>query len=197
MSTSLFKTVKSAVNHWYIPLIVGILFFILGIYVWSQPLASYLALSIFFCVSFIVSGVAEIIFSISNKNEMDNWGWTLAFGIINLLMGILLATHPGLSMATLAFYVGFVILFRSISSISASIELKNYGVSDWGWMMFWGILGVIFSFILLWNPLFAGLTLVVWTALGLMSMGIFGIVFAFKLKSLKKMKEKIRKSVDL
>lgn len=190
MENPLIKTVKSAVKHWYIPLFVGVVFILLGLYVWSQPLASFLALSIFFCISFFITGIGEVIFSISNKNEMDNWGWMLTFGIINILVGVLLASNPNLSMISLAFYIGFVILFRSISSISAAIELKNYGVRDWGWMFFFGLLGLIFGFILLWNPLFAGLTLVAWTALGFLVIGVFSLVFAFKLKGLKRLKEK-------
>lgn len=185
MKDSILKTINSAIKHWFIPLIVGILFLILSFYVWVQPIGSYIALAVIFSISFLLSGIAEIIFSLSNKSEMDNWAWTLAFGIINVLIGILLMANPALSMVTLALYVGFIIVFRSISGISASIELKNYGVGNWGWMMFWSILGLIFGFILLWNPLFAGLTLVAWTALGFLAMGIFSISFALKLKSLK------------
>ncbi|ADY53701.1 hypothetical protein Pedsa_3165 [Pseudopedobacter saltans DSM 12145] len=188
MKDSILKTINSAIKHWFIPLIVGILFLILSFYVWVQPIGSYIALAVIFSISFLLSGIAEIIFSLSNKSEMDNWAWTLAFGIINVLIGILLMANPALSMVTLALYVGFIIVFRSISGISASIELKNYGVGNWGWMMFWSILGLIFGFILLWNPLFAGLTLVAWTALGFLAMGIFSISFALKLKSLKNLK---------
>lgn len=190
MKESILKKINNAINHWYIPLLVGILFLILSFYVWMQPINSYIALSMVFAVSFLISGIAEIVFSLSNKSEMDNWGWTLAFGIISILMGVLLISNPELSMVTLALYIGFVIIFRSVSGISASIELKNYGV-EWGWLMLWSILGLIFGFILLWNPLFAGLTLVAWTALGFLAMGIFSISFSIKLKSLKNLKDRL------
>ena len=196
MKDSIFKTINSAIKHWYIPLIVGILFLILSFYVWVQPIGSYIALAVIFSISFLLSGIAEIIFSLSNKSEMDNWAWTLAFGIINVLIGILLMANPALSMVTLALYVGFIIVFRSISGISASIELKNYGVANWGWMMFWSILGLVFGFILLWNPLFAGLTLVAWTALGFLTLGIFSISFSLKLKSLKNLKNDLSSRLE-
>jgi uncharacterized membrane protein HdeD (DUF308 family) len=92
--SSFLKTVTNTVKHWYIPLIVGLIFIGIGIYTLISPLESYLALSIIFSLSFLFSGLAEIIFSISNRNEIDNWGWTLAFGILTFLLGVLLIVRP-------------------------------------------------------------------------------------------------------
>ena len=99
--------------------------------------------------------------------------------------------NPEVSKITLPFYVGFVLLFRSVFAIGASIDLKNYYVMDWGYLMAIGILGVIFSFILLWNPLFAGMTLVFWTALLFIVSGAYSIYFSFKLKKLHDLPNKI------
>lgn len=184
MNNSFFKTVKNSIKHWYIPLIVGLLFTAIGIYTLISPLESYLALSIVFSLSFLFSGLSEIIFAITNRKEMDNWGWTLTFGIFTFILGVLLFTNPAISLTTLPFYVGFLVLFRSIAGISYSIDLKNYGILDWGNLMIIGILGVLFSFLLLWNPLFAGLTIVIWTGMALITAGIFSIYFSFKLKKL-------------
>lgn len=105
--TSFIKQVRNAVKHWYLPLIAGILFLILGIYTLASPLESFVALSFLFSLTFLFSGLIEVIFSISNKNEIDNWGWSLFFGIVNLLVGLLLIIHPEISMATLPFMLVF------------------------------------------------------------------------------------------
>lgn len=189
MANQFFKTVKNAINYWYVPLIIGLIFIGVGFWTFSSPLESYLALSIIFSISFFVAGLSEIIFAISKRNSVDNWGWTLVFGILTFMVGLLLMMNPEVSMATLPFYLGFVLLFRSIGAIGYSTDLKNYGVKDWGGLMALGIIGIIFSFILLWNPLFAGWTVVVWTGLAFIVAGIISIYLSFKLRKLHSMSE--------
>ncbi len=143
-----------------------------------------MTLSILFSLSFLFSGLSEIIFSISNRNEIDNWGWTLTFGIVTTLFGIFLLINPQISFATLPFYIGVVVLFRSITGIGFALDLKKYGVLEWGNLMIFAVLGLLLSFILIWNPVFAGLTVVVWTGLALISGGIYSIYLSLKLKKL-------------
>ncbi len=191
MNYKFFKRIKNAIKYWYFPLLLGLLFIGIGIWVFKTPLESYLTLAKLFSISFILYGLGEIIFSISNKDELENWGWMLSSGIFTLLVGILLVMNPAISVITLPFYVGFVILFRSIGAISFSLDLKSYGVLDWGNLMAIGILGVLFAFILIWNPLFGGLSVVVWTALAFIIAGVYSIYFSFKLKKLHDIPMKI------
>lgn len=191
MAETFLKFVKNSVKHWYLPLIVGVLFVGVGIYMFTTPLESYVTLSVVFSLLFIFSGLSDIIFSISNRDELEGWGWTLTGGIFNLIIGVILIMHPGISILTLPIYVGFIVLFKSIMAISSSLELKKYGVLDWGNLMAIGLLGVIFSILLLWNPMFAGLSVVVWTALAFIVFGIFNIYFSIKLKKLKDVPEKV------
>jgi uncharacterized membrane protein HdeD (DUF308 family) len=88
METEIIKTTKNATKHWYLSLILGILFIGVGIWVFMTPVSSYLTLSILFSVTIFVSGIFEIVYSISNRKEMDNWGWVLTGGIIDLLFGL-------------------------------------------------------------------------------------------------------------
>jgi uncharacterized membrane protein HdeD (DUF308 family) len=67
-----------------------------------------------------------------------------------------------------------------------SIELQRYKVPNWSWLLFTGIIGVIFSFFLIWNPVFAGLTVAVFTGIALITVGVFHIHFSIELKKLNK-----------
>jgi len=189
------KTVTNTIKYWFIPLLIGVLFIAIGIYTMRTPLESYVTLSKLFSVAFVISGILEIIFSISNREEMDNWGWTLIFGLINLIIGVLLLLHPEVSIITLPYFVGFLVLFRSIGAVSYSIDLKNFRVLDWGNLLVFGVLGIIFSFILLWNPMFAGLTVVLWTGIALIAAGAYSIYLSFKLKKVKDYPKKISKEL--
>jgi uncharacterized membrane protein HdeD (DUF308 family) len=179
------KSVKDTIKHWYLPLILGILFIIVGVWAIVTPASTYLSLAILFSVTFFVAGILEIIYSISYRKQLDGWGWSLASGILNFIIGLLLIIYPQISVITLPLFIGFVVLYHSMMAIAWSIELKKYGVSNWGWLLFTGILGVIFSFFLIWNPFFAGLTVAVFTGVALITIGVFHIHFSIELKKLK------------
>lgn len=185
METNLFRSLKRSIKHWYIPLLIGVLLILLGIYSISTPLGSFLALSTFFSMYFLISGLMEVIFALNNKNELEGWGWYLAGGIMNAVFGFILLSNPAISMATLPLVIGFYCLFKSFQMLSVSFEMKDYGVASWGWMCAFSILGVIFGFILIWNPVFAGLTLVIWTGMAIISAGLASIILSFQLKQLK------------
>lgn len=186
METSFLKSIKDAIKHWYIPALVGVFFVIISIIVFTSPVSSLLTLSFLFAISFVFGGLAEAVFSVVNRQQLDTWGWSLAFGIITFIVGLSLTIHPALSLTVLAFYVGFVILFRSVSAISFAMDLKRYGSKNWGVLLVLGILGTIFSFILIWNPLFAGMSVVVLIALSFLFAGLFSIFLSFQLRKLHK-----------
>ncbi len=195
MAANIIKTAHRTIKYWYIQLILGLLFITLGLYMFSVPVESYVVLAYAFSLYFVFSGIMNIYFSIANRKSLDGWGWILTGGILEAVLGILLLMRPDISMLTLPFYVGFWVMFRSIYAISWAIELKNYHLMDWGYLLAFGILGLLFSFILIWDPLFSGMTVVIWTALAFIVTGIFQIIFAFKLKKLKNLPDKISKNL--
>lgn len=191
METSFFKSIKTAIKHWYIPLLVGLFFIIVSIVSFTSPGSSLLTLSFLFALSFLFGGLAETVFSIVNRHQLENWGWSLAFGIITFIVGISLIGHPALTISVMAFYIGFVVLFRSVSAIGFAMDIKRYGSKNWGVLLLLGVLGTIFSFILIWNPLFAGMSIVVLIALSFMFAGLFSIFLSFQLRKLHKSSKKV------
>jgi uncharacterized membrane protein HdeD (DUF308 family) len=187
----LLKSFTHSVKHWYVPLIVGILFIILGIYIFTVPVATYLTLAIFFSVSFLVSGLFDSFFAISNYKSLNGWGWYLVSGILHLVIGIYLTVYPQISMAVLPYVVGFTVLFRSFLSLGMAFEMKSSGVLNWGNVAISSILGILLSFLLITNPVFSGLSLVVLTALSFIFSGIASVLIAFNLRKIKKHPEKL------
>lgn len=183
MTNEFLKPIRKSVKQWYLPLITGIILISVALWTFSNPAKSFLGLSLLFSISFCVSGILEIIFSISHKRQLDN---SLVLGIITLLIGVLLLLNPGLSMIGLALYIGFLILFRSFGAIGIVLDLKSYGESNWGGLLALGILGVLFSFILIWNPVLGGLSIVIWTGITLLTGGIFSLFIGFKMRKIYK-----------
>jgi len=191
MSLPFLNSIKNSIKHWYIPLLVGILFVIISIVVFTSPMGSLLTLSLFFALSFLFGGISEIVFAIANRDQLENWGWSLAFGIITFVVGISLVSHPALSLTVLAFYIGFLLLFRSIASISFALDVKKHGSKNWGGLLVFGILGAIVSFILIWNPVFAGMSVVILVAMSFLFAGLFSILLSLQLRKLHKSSKQI------
>lgn len=190
------KTIKKTVKHWYVPAIIGGLLIVFGIYIFTTPLETYATLTMLFSLSFLFSGIAETLFSVQNRKIIEGWGWYLTGGIFNTVIGLMLLSRPEISAFTLPLVVGFTLMFRSIQGLGFSFELKNYGSLKWGNLAIASILGLVFSIILLFNPIFTGISLVVMTALAFIFSGITGIVLGFQLKKLKALPSKIRKELN-
>jgi uncharacterized membrane protein HdeD (DUF308 family) len=180
-----FTSIKDTIKHWYLLLILGIIFIVIGIWALITPVETYLSLAILFSAAFFVTGILEIISSITFRNQLSEWGWPLAAGILNSIIGLILILKPGISIIALPLFVGFVVLYSSMMGIAWSIELKKFKISNLGWLLFLSILGVVFSFVLLWNPIFAGLTVAVLTGIALIITGTFHIYLSFVLKKIK------------
>lgn len=183
---NLIKSITNTVKYWYVPLILGIIFILCGIWAISSPLSTFLALSVLFSLSFIISGIGDLIFAAANAKELKGWGWYLVSGFLSLILGILLVAYPAISMTALTFIVGFTLLFRSFQLFGFSLELKDNGMKNWGYVTLASVLGVITSFILLANPIFTGISIVVFTALAFIFIGIAYIVLSINLKKVKK-----------
>ncbi len=181
----LLKSLTNSVKHWYVPLILGIIFIVFGIYIFTAPLETYLTLAWLFSVSFIVSGVGEIFFALRNTKHLRSWGWYLISGLLSLVIGIYLLSNPQSAAATLPFVVGFTILFRSFQLLGLAFSLREMGRLRWGNLAVSSTLGIVFSFLLILNPVFSGGSLVVFTALSFISTGIASVVLSFDLKKVK------------
>uniref|UniRef100_UPI0039A53DA1 HdeD family acid-resistance protein n=1 Tax=Ornithobacterium rhinotracheale TaxID=28251 RepID=UPI0039A53DA1 len=173
------------VKHWYIPFIIGILFIGVGIYTFYVPVEAYLVLSIIFSVSFFISGIFDAVFAWQNQKTLPNWGWIFVFGIFTWMIGMYLWIYPKISMEVLPYYVGFVLMFRSFQLLGFALDIKAYAPNKWLGLFIWSIVGIFISFLLLANPIIAGLSLVALTGTSFIILGFASCSLAFNLKSLK------------
>ena len=193
--TNILQETVSAIKNWWLFVIFGVLLIISGIYVMTVPLESYITLAIFFSVLIFVNGVFDIAFSISNSKVLQGWGWYLAGGVMEVLMGIVLMIYPEITMVALPLILGFWLMYGAVSTISGAFELKSYYIKDWGWVLLLGILLMIFSFIVIANPYFGSSTIVVMTSIGITLYGISYIFIGLKLKKVKDFGGNIKKAV--
>ncbi|MCC8153847.1 MAG: DUF308 domain-containing protein, partial [Tannerellaceae bacterium] len=167
-------------------LLVGVLFVIAGIMIMFTPISSYITLSILFSMFLIISGILETVFAVRNKNNLSGWGWYLAGGIIDLVIGIYLVINPVVSMAVLPYILAFWLIFRGVSIMGYALDLKKYSVKGWGWYLFFGILALLCAIGIFWQPAVGALSIVYLVSFTMIFIGLFRIILAFELKSIGK-----------
>ena len=69
-----------------------------------------------------------------------------------------------------------------------SIDLKRYGTRDWGWYMAFGILAILCSLLILWQPAIGALYAVYMISFTFLIIGLFRVMLSFELKNLHKRK---------
>jgi uncharacterized membrane protein HdeD (DUF308 family) len=110
-------------------------------------------------------------------------GWSVAFGLLEVVVGVTVWAWPGPTLLVVAFFIGWWVLFSGLVSIAGAISGRDT-LPYWGWILAFGILETLFSFWLLARP---GLTLVAAVlAIGFWSTfyGAVQIVLAFEIKNL-------------
>jgi len=184
MSTIL-GTIITDVRNWWWFIVKGLLLIIAGIAIFSRPLEGYVGLSVLFSVVMLGAGLAQIFFASSNSNVLKGWGWTLASGILDVVIGIYLLSFPLVTMATLPFILGFWLLFRSFYLIGASFDLRGLGVTDWGWLLFGGILSSLLGCFVLYYPGAGAISIIYVSGSAFVVAGIFNFYLSLKLKAMK------------
>jgi len=158
-------------------LVLGLLFIGVGIAVFCTPLTSYAALATLFSITFLVNGLLELGYYITQKEKVYGYGWGVSAGILDLVLGICLLANPELSEIILPYFIGFMLLFRSSTIFALGFELLSLKRHNWGWYMLFGALGFLFSLFLILNPLFAAITIITWTSLSFITIGISKILY--------------------
>jgi uncharacterized membrane protein HdeD (DUF308 family) len=174
-----------AVRNWWWFIIIGILFLVSGGAVLSRPLEGYVGLSVLFSFAILGIGISQIVFSVGNRDVLHGWGWTLVSGIIDVAAGSYLLVFPVVTMATLPYFVGFWLMFRSFYIMGISMDLSNYKLSGWGWLFAGGLLLLLFSWLILYYPAAAAIGIVAWSGAAFLTGGVVSIAIAFKLRGVK------------
>lgn len=176
---------RTHITRWWLAILLGLFFFIMGIVVFFKPGDSYMALSVIFGIMVILSGIYEIYLG-SNSRIQSGRGWLIAAGIVEVLLGTLLWSIPAMLFSVLPFVLGFWLMFRGFTAIGIASDMQDYGVRGAGWTMAIAILVIICAFFVLFNPIIGVGLAVFWLGASLILAGIDMMVHGAHLHRLQK-----------
>lgn len=176
---------KSTKSNWWLLLLAGIIFLILGFKVMSHPAESILGLAFFIGWASLIAGIFQVGFSVSSKHIVQNWAWRMFNGIINIIIGIIFLSHPAITAEILPFFFGLWMIFIGISTFFNSFREQSLNISG-GW--FDMLLGIVIFFAGIWISFYpaeeAGM--LVWMiSLTLLFYGIYFVVISLQFSKTK------------
>lgn len=181
--SSLIENSKRAVRYWWLLLIVGIALFVVGILVFVYPAQSYLGMAVVFGWLMLVTGILEVVLSAANRHFITGRGWMLAGGIIQIILGIILIFNVALSAATLPIFLGFWLMLRGFSAIGLGGDMNAMEIAGSGWTVFTGILLLLCSLWILFQPLvFGTVAVIAWVGISLLFAGVAAFSLSLQLR---------------
>ena len=173
------------VRHWWMYLIIGILAFILGVFMLTNPAITYEMMTLLLGLALVVFGIIEMIVGIFSRNIFVSRAAVIIGAVLNIVLGILLAANPGIAALTLPLILGMWMLYQSFMTISYAGDLKGFKVKGYGLTLFCGIVLLILAVLILLRPIAIGMmTVAIYIALSFIIYGLSEIVSAFRLKSI-------------
>jgi uncharacterized membrane protein HdeD (DUF308 family) len=143
MQDSLFRYLegsRQAVRYWWLLLAGGVILFLIGVVVFAFPVQSYVGMAVLFGWLMLLTGVVETIVAARNTHYVTGRGWMLAWGVIEIVLGLILVFNVALSSATLPVVLGFWLLMRGFSAVGLGGDMRAVGIRGSGWTILCGIL---------------------------------------------------------
>jgi uncharacterized membrane protein HdeD (DUF308 family) len=169
-------------STWWLFMIVGILWLLLGFFILSLRPGSITAVAILISIAFWLGAFAEFAVAIVLQG-----GWrvfAIVCGVLALGAGIATIVWPGPTLLVLSVFVAWYLLIRGIFDVV--ISLANTHVHGWWLGLVSGVIGIALGAWAIGNPDRSVLLLVTIIGIWAVVKGVVDLVSAFRFRDLKK-----------
>jgi uncharacterized membrane protein HdeD (DUF308 family) len=176
----LIETLK---RHWWVPVIRGIAAIVFGVIAFVYPGLTVAVLVLLFGAWVLVDGIFRVIGAIGHRASDKEWGFDLIIGIVGIIIGLLTFHAPQITALALIIYIAAWALMIGATEIALAIKLHREIKGEW-FLILMGLVSIVFAVMLLWNPAVGAAALIWIMAWYAVILGVLGIIFGFRLRSL-------------
>jgi uncharacterized membrane protein HdeD (DUF308 family) len=182
MTNKDYEKTEYLIHRWWLSLLAGIISIIVGFIILVNPVTSYYIFAIWLGVAIFVSGVFGLIQSTSSKNYFVRRGWIILANAADIIIGLVLMFNAILSEVFMPTLLGFWLLYRGATMLIQGFDLRDYGIRDAGWVIFYATLIIALSVAILWLPMSFGIEAVIlFIAIAVIAYGISTISLSYRL----------------
>jgi uncharacterized membrane protein HdeD (DUF308 family) len=162
------EAVRGLTGAWWLFLILGVLWILFGMFVLSYNAGSLLVLAIFAGITFLMTGVNQIL---DSGRAEGGWRWLYIIGgALSIIAGIIAFVWPGRTLVVISVVLAWFLVFKGIVDIVGAFT--NHGRPYW-WVTL--ILGIMELLLGIWAAGYPGRSLFVFVNL----VGIYAIFYGF------------------
>lgn len=162
--------------------VIGIALVITGLASAIAPFSMYAFIQTFAAVALIMHGASHLVSYFQTPQFFRN-GATLASGLLNALLGILLLVLPAtLTAGTIVFLLAFLLVTMGIERISFAQNMKYYQLGGSTAGMITGIVDIVLGIVFALMPLFASAAISILISAYLVVAGVALIVESLSIK---------------
>jgi uncharacterized membrane protein HdeD (DUF308 family) len=182
--------VNTMLRKWWVILIQGILMFILGIFIFNNPVEVLEGISLWFGIIILITGVIGVfgwIFAGSGERDTGSLIWSL----LTAVFGIIILTNMLTAMKAVTIIFGIWVLILGFSLTSNGWALKKENAMGW-FLLIIGLLGIIAGLMMIFNIGSGAAGIATILGLTVLLTGIALILLSFAKKAIAgKVKDKI------
>lgn len=177
-----YEKTEYLIKRWWLSLIVGICAIIIGFLILVNPVSSYYIFAIWLGAAIFMSGLFGLMQSYSSKNYFVRRGWLIAANVADIIIGLILLFNAIIAEIFMPTLLGFWLLYRGATMLVQGFDLRDYGIRDAGWIVFYASLIIALAVAILWLPMNFGIEAVIlFVALAVIAYGISSISLAYRL----------------
>lgn len=126
LSQIIFSFSTSRWTDFFLELVVGIVFAIVGVWLAFFPLTGILTLTLVLAFTFLVQGVLEIVSSFRMRPH-EGWGWVLFAGILGVIIGLMILNRfPSSAAWAIGLLVGINLIASGIAYIALAMSARRH-----------------------------------------------------------------------
>jgi uncharacterized membrane protein HdeD (DUF308 family) len=170
-------------RHWWLLSLKGVAMIILGILAFVYPISVILGLAFYIGLLLAMMGILWIVAAFANKDK-SQWGWILAVGLFDVVLGAVLIFFPLQTAMVFAVLTGFWAIFTGMLQIIAFFSVRKAHSSTWGLMLLMGVLAILLGMFLIWSPFSGAVALTYLLGAEALLIGIMSLVYSFRLRKI-------------
>ena len=182
MTNQDYEKTEYLIKRWWLSLLVGIIAIIIGFIILVNPVTSYYIFAIWLGAGIFISGLFGLMQSIGSKNYFVRRSWLILASIADLIIGLILLFNAIISEVFMPTLLGFWLLYRGATMLIQGFDLRDYGIRDAGWVIFYAALIIALAVAILWLPMTFGIEAVIlFIAIAVIAYGISTISLSYRL----------------
>lgn len=169
--------------RWWALALRGVLALVFAAICFLHPMAAILTLLIFYAGYSLADGFIGLVAAWNAAQAHRRWGLLLFEAVLALALGVMIIAWPAISLLVFVLLIGARALVGGVLLLVAAFKLDG----DHGrtWLVLAGLAQLLFGVALMLSPMTGALVLTWWAGAFAAAFGVFFLMLAFKLRSLK------------